>query len=100
MFFIHQLERTITMHPSNIGPGITDRLADQLMKDVEGTNTGNYYIICVMDVPEISDGRVIPGNGFAEYTVSYRAVVWKPFKGECVSWQWSHDGNLQQQGNG
>jgi hypothetical protein len=37
-----------------------------------------------MDTFNISEGRVIPGSGVAEYTIVYRAIVWKPFKGETV----------------
>lgn len=84
MFFLHELERTITLHPSFFGPRVHDYLTQRLMADVEGSNTGNYYIVCVLDTYDISEGRVVPGSGFAEYTVHYRAVVWRPFKGETV----------------
>jgi len=84
MFFIHELERVITLHPSFFGPKIKDYLQNRLMIDVEGTCTGSYFIICVIDASDISEGRIIPGSAKAEYTVRYRAVVWKPFKGETV----------------
>ena len=57
----------------------------KLLKDVEGTCTGRYFIITVLDSFEISEGRILPGSGLAEFTVGYRAVVWRPFKGETVS---------------
>ena len=85
MFFLHDLERTIKLHPSYFGPHVTQYLTEKLMSDVEGTNTGHYYIVCVLDAYDISEGRVIPGGGQAEYTVHFRAVVWKPFRGEAVS---------------
>jgi DNA-directed RNA polymerase II subunit RPB7 len=56
----------------------------KLLKDVEGTCTGRYYIITVMDTFDVSEGRILPGSGLAEFTVKYRAVVWRPFKGETV----------------
>lgn len=37
-----------------------------------------------MDTYDISEGRVLPSSGVAEYTIHYRAVVWRPFKGETV----------------
>ncbi|POS87147.1 RNA polymerase ii subunit 7 [Erysiphe pulchra] len=37
-----------------------------------------------MDTFNISEGRILPGSGLAEFTVGYRAVVWRPFKGETV----------------
>jgi DNA-directed RNA polymerase II subunit RPB7 len=56
----------------------------KLLKDVEGTCTGRYYIITIMDTVNISEGRILPGSGLAEFNVKYRAVVWRPFKGEAV----------------
>jgi DNA-directed RNA polymerase II subunit RPB7 len=85
MFFLHELERTITLHPSFFGPRVGEYLRNRLLQDVEGLCTGQYYIICVVDVKEISEGKVLPGTGVAEYTLRYRSVVWRPFKGETVS---------------
>lgn len=84
MYFLHDLERTITLHPSFFGPRVKEYLTNRLHEDVEGTCTGQYYIICVMDTYDISEGRVVPGSAVAEYTVRYRAIVWRPFKGETV----------------
>jgi DNA-directed RNA polymerase II subunit RPB7 len=84
MFFSCELERTITLHPSFFGPRMQEYLHHKLIADVEGTCTGNYYIICVMNAYDISLGRILPGSGTAEFTVNYRAVVWRPFKGETV----------------
>lgn len=85
MFFIHFLEHVLTLHPSFFGSHVKEYLTQKLLDDVEGVCTGDYYIVCVMDTNEISEGRVIPGSGLAEYTIMYRAIVWKPFKGETVS---------------
>ncbi|KAI9719131.1 MAG: DNA-directed RNA polymerase II subunit [Chrysothrix sp. TS-e1954] len=84
MFFLHDMERIISLHPSFLGPNVTNYLTDKLLNDVEGTNTGHYYIVCVLDTYDISDGRVVPGSGHAEYTMHFRAVVWKPFRGEAL----------------
>ena len=84
----------ITLHPSFIGPRVTEYLGDRLLEEVEGTCTGQYYIVCVMDTYDISEGRVIPGSGAAEYTIHYRAVVWKPFKGETVGT--AHDDKIME----
>lgn len=74
----------ISLHPSFFGPRVKEYLTTKLFDDVEGTCTGQYYIVCVVDAFDISEGRVVPGSGLAEYTIRYRAVVWKPFKGEIV----------------
>lgn len=84
MFFLHELQQTILLHPSFFGPRIKEYLTTKLLEDVEGTCNGSYYTICVMDTYKISEGRIMPGSGTAEFTVHYRAVVWRPFKGETV----------------
>ena len=84
MFFLYNMERRVTLHPSYFGRNMHDLVTNKLLKDVEGTCAGNYYIVSIMDAFDISDGKIIPGNGLAEFTVRYRAVVWRPFKGETV----------------
>ena len=84
MFFLKDEEKTVTLHPSFFGPNIQEYIKTQLFHDVEGQIIGDYFTIGVMDQIQISDGKVIPGTSYAEYTVHYRAVVWKPFKGEVV----------------
>lgn len=84
MFFLKDEERIVTLHPSFFGPNIQEYIKTQLFSEVEGQISGDYFTIGVMDQIQISDGKVIPGTSFAEYTVHYRAVVWKPFKGEVV----------------
>jgi DNA-directed RNA polymerase II subunit RPB7 len=84
MFFFKEEERTINLHPSFFGPNITKYLDDQLLGDVEGTLQGDYFVVCVMQPHEYSDGKIVPGSSFAEFVVHYRAIVWKPFKGEVV----------------
>lgn len=62
-------------------------LREKLLSDVEGTCTGQFgYIVCVLDSMniDVGKGRIIPSTGMAEFEVKYRAVVWKPFKGEVV----------------
>lgn len=84
MFFLYNLERRVTLHPSYFGKNMQELVTTRLLQDVEGSCQGNYYIICIMDTFDISPGKILPGNGLAEFTVGYRAVVWRPFKGETV----------------
>ena len=84
MFFLHEMERPITLHPSCLGPHIHQLLHRQLLSDVEGTINGNFYIVTVLDKIDISEGRVMPGTGWAEYKIAYKAIVWRPFRGEVV----------------
>ncbi|KIX01602.1 uncharacterized protein Z518_09328 [Rhinocladiella mackenziei CBS 650.93] len=84
MFFLRYLEREISIHPSFFSSSIHQRLKDQLYADLEGSCNGEYYIVCIMDIYNISPGRVRPGSGEAHFTILYRAILWKPFKGETI----------------
>jgi DNA-directed RNA polymerase II subunit RPB7 len=88
MFFIKDLALNLTLHPSYFGANMNDYLRQKLLTDVEGTCTGQFgYIVCVLDSTniDVGKGRIVPGNsGHAEFEVKYKAVVWKPFKGEVV----------------
>ena len=86
MFFVKEHERTITIHPSFFGAHVRSYLNQELIRDVEGTSQGDYFVISVLDNHNISSGRILPGNGHAQYRVVYRAVCWKPFIGEVVGY--------------
>ncbi|TVY27728.1 DNA-directed RNA polymerase II subunit [Lachnellula hyalina] len=85
MFFVLSLTHQVTLHPSYFGRNMHELVTGKLLKDVEGTCTGRYFIITIMDTVDISEGRILPGSGLAEFTVHYRAVVWRPFKGETLA---------------
>ena len=60
-------------------------LESKLYSDVEGTCSGQFgYIIAVVSMSDIGNGIVMPGSGQAEFVARYRAIVFKPFKGEVV----------------
>ena len=60
-------------------------LESKLYSDVEGTCSGQFgYIIAVVSMSDIGNGIVLAGSGQAEFVARYRAIVFKPFKGEVV----------------
>ena len=82
------MHHTIRLQPAFFTQNFETYLTEKLYKDVEGTCTGRFgYVIAVLDTNEtleISQGKVIPSIGLAEFEVAYRAIVFKPFKGEVV----------------
>ncbi|KAF8919440.1 hypothetical protein BDZ89DRAFT_991085 [Hymenopellis radicata] len=85
MFFIKELSHTIMLHPSYFGPRMLNHLESKLYADVEGTCVGAFgYIIAVVSILDIGKGMVLSGSGQAEFVTRYRAIVFKPFKGEVV----------------
>lgn len=80
-----ELTHTILLHPSYFGPRMLQFLESKLYSDVEGTCSGQFgYIIAVVSILDIGKGMVLSGNGQAEFVTRYRAIVFKPFKGEVV----------------
>lgn len=60
-------------------------LESKLYSDVEGKCSGQFgYIIAVVSMSDIGSGIVLSGSGQAEFVARYRAIVFKPFKGEVV----------------
>lgn len=90
MFFVHEMEERIPLHPSYFSSEAPDSIRELLYKKKEGTNTGTMMIVRIIGIMEISEPKVAPGTGMAMYTISYRAVVWQPFRGEVV------DGEVSQ----
>lgn len=88
MFFLKEETKVITLHPSYFGPNVREYLITRLNEEEEGRCTGDHFVICVMDMVDIGEGRVLPSGGQAEYTIKYRAIIWKPFRGETV-WTWA-----------
>ncbi|KAG8678348.1 DNA-directed RNA polymerase II subunit [Ceratobasidium sp. 395] len=64
---------------------MTQYLESKLYSDVEGTCSGRFgYIIAVLGIVDVGKGMVMSGTGQAEFVTKYRAIVFKPFKGEVV----------------
>ena len=74
----------MTMNPALFARDMTQILKEQLYQQMEGDCNGEFYTICILDVTDISKGRVLSGTAEAMFTLSYRAIVWKPFRGETV----------------
>ena len=60
-------------------------ITDAGFPQVEGTCTGKYgFVISVTTIDNIGAGLIQPGRGFVVYPVKYKAIVFRPFKGEVL----------------
>ncbi|KAJ2998361.1 DNA-directed RNA polymerase II subunit [Globomyces sp. JEL0801] len=85
MFFLKELTHSINLHPQFFGPQIQACLIQRLHAEVEGTCSGRFgYIIAVVEVVEVGKGVLQSNTGFAEYKITYKAIVFKPFKNQVV----------------
>lgn len=85
MFYHISLEHDIMLHPRYFGPQLMDTVKQKLFSEVEGTCTGKYgFVIAVTTIDTIGAGLIQPGQGFVVYPVKYKAIVFRPFKGEVL----------------
>ncbi|XP_061502271.1 DNA-directed RNA polymerase II subunit RPB7 isoform X1 [Anopheles gambiae] len=85
MFYHISLEHEILLHPRYFGPQLIETVKQKLYTEVEGTCTGKYgFVIAVTTIDDIGSGTIQPGQGFVVYPVKYKAIVFRPFKGEVL----------------
>lgn len=79
------MTKTIQLSPSYLNPHLERYLDEQLSEEVEGKCLGQEgYIIAVIETVDRGRARVIEGLGGAEFKMKYRAIVYRPFRGEVV----------------
>ncbi|ELA41102.1 uncharacterized protein VICG_01895 [Vittaforma corneae ATCC 50505] len=83
MFYVKRFVHRLSLHPQYLGQNIQSLIQEYLLKKVEGTCTSSGYIISVLGIDGISEGKVLL-TGHISFDVEYQAVVLKPTSGEIV----------------
>jgi len=79
------MKRCVELHPQYFGAQVHHMLKKKLYSEVEGVCNGRYgFIISVVSINNISPGRIIPGSGFAQFTIKFTATVLRPVLNEQV----------------
>eukprot|EP01112_Ceratiomyxa_fruticulosa_P007570 TRINITY_DN196_c0_g1_i1.p1 TRINITY_DN196_c0_g1~~TRINITY_DN196_c0_g1_i1.p1 ORF type:complete len:173 (-),score=21.30 TRINITY_DN196_c0_g1_i1:294-812(-) len=85
MFFHISLDRELHIHPKHCGPSLLPVLRSQLHSEVEGSCSGRFgYIITVTSIDHIGMGKIQEGTGQVVFPIKFRAIVFRPFKGEVL----------------
>lgn len=85
MFFHILLDKSVLLHPRFFGPNIKSILIKKLNIEVEGTCSGRYgFIITVTSIEKIGLGKVQEGTGSVLFPIKFKAIVFKPYKGEIL----------------
>ncbi|MFA7707626.1 MAG: DNA-directed RNA polymerase [Candidatus Pacearchaeota archaeon] len=85
MFYIVEVEDYVRVEPKLFGFRTSDAVAKQLQETYS-----NYHdkeigeVIGVIEVLEVGDGIIIPGDGAAYYNSRFKLIVWKPELQELV----------------
>ncbi|CAL9031807.1 unnamed protein product, partial [Prunus brigantina] len=71
------------LHPRHFSRNLRENLVAKLMKDVEGTCSGQHgFVVAITGIENIGKGLIRDGTGFVTFPVKYQCVVFRPFKGE------------------
>lgn len=83
MFYIKRFIHKLSLSPQFIGQNIQSLVYDYLLKNVEGTCTSSGYIISVLKIEQVSEGKILL-SGQVSFEIKYQALVLKPVTGEVV----------------
>jgi len=85
MFYIIELEDYIRVEPELFGLETKEAIFKQLCKSYSGFFDKELgAVIAVLDVSNIGEGVIIPGDGAAYYNTSFKLLVYKPELQELV----------------
>lgn len=83
MFYVKRFTHKLSLHPQYLGQNIQSLIKEYLLKKVEGACTSSGYIVSVLVIEGISEGKVLL-SGHISFEIEYRAVVLRPVVGEVV----------------
>lgn len=79
------MEQQILIHPRFFGPDLVKEAKRQLFKEVEGKCNGNYgFVIAITEINSLKAGVIPPGQGTIPFKAKFKAVIFRPFKGEVL----------------
>jgi DNA-directed RNA polymerase subunit E' len=85
MFYLMDVEDFVRVEPRLFGLPTREAIEQQLKEGYEGRyNKDLGTVICVVNVGNIDEGIIIPGDGAAYYKSEFQLVVWKPEMQELV----------------
>ncbi|KAL0216767.1 hypothetical protein P9112_008951 [Eukaryota sp. TZLM1-RC] len=85
MFFQVSLKYNLNLPPKALTNKLRDTLELKLREAIEGKVNSTYgYILMLLGLDSVGQGRVSPDTGDVVFTVHFRALVFKPFKNEVV----------------
>ena len=85
MFYILDVEDHVRVEPKHFGLPTNEAIERQLKENFIGSITKEFgYAIAVLEINEIDEGVIIPGDGAAYYNTKFKILVWKPELHELV----------------
>ena len=86
MFYLTEVDDYVRVEPKLFGMPTAEAVEQQLYD----TYSEGYYdnelgaVVCVVEVLEVGEGVIIPGDGAAYYNSKFKVIAWKPELQELV----------------
>ena len=85
MFYLVEVEDHVRVTPEKFGLATADAVKEQLLDTYSGfQDTDLGTVVSVLDVLDVTEGIIIPGDGAAYYKSNFKLVVFKPELQEIV----------------
>ncbi len=85
MYYLTRIRETVRVPPNRFGDRIEDVILDLSRTKNETTIGGDIgMIVAILNVNEISPGRIVPGDGATFHDVEYEALTFRPIDDEVT----------------
>jgi len=85
MFYTLDVEDHVRVEPKHFGLPTHEAVEKQLKENFIDSVTKEFgYAVAVLEIGEIEEGVIIPGDGAAYYKSKFKIVTWKPELHELV----------------
>jgi DNA-directed RNA polymerase subunit E' len=85
MFYLIEVEDYIRVEPRLFGLSTKDAVEQQLKETYKGfINREMGFVVSIIDVLDVGEGIIIPGDGAAYYNSKFKILAWKPEIQELV----------------
>ena len=85
MFYLADIEDYVRVEPKHFGLATKEAVAQQLNESyVDSVSKDLGYVVTIVEIEDVGEGIIIPGDGSTYYNSKFRALVWKPELHELV----------------
>lgn len=84
MYLILELKSNVRVPPQFFGKKLKEAIKSAIEEEFIGALTKHGLFIAILDVKEIGEGTIIPGDGAVYYATTFEALVYRPMLQEVV----------------
>ena len=85
MFYLAEIEDYVRVEPRLFGLATKDAVEQQLKESYKGFISKDFgFAISVVEVLDVGEGIIIPGDGAAYYNSKFKLIIWRPELHELV----------------